>query len=117
MEFLSKDYDAQTNSYPVNLVLQSREAVEQGYDAHRTQNFVKAYLPFNPTDGVHEYRIDYLPGRVRFYADEKLLADMGGPAVPNHAGHLVLQHWSNGNLLWSGGPPARDAATTVAYVK
>jgi len=117
MEFLSKDFDRARNSYPVNLVLQSREAAERGFDAQQTGNFVKAFLPFDPTDGVHEYRIDFLPGRVRFYADNRPLAAMGGPAVPDHAGHLVLQHWSNGNPLWSGGPPPRDASTTVAYVK
>jgi len=117
MEFLSKDFDAANRRYPVNLVLQSREAAERGFDAQQTGNFVKALLPFDPTDGVHEYRIDFLPGRVRFYADDRLLAAMQGPAVPDRAGHLVLQHWSNGNPLWSAGPPPRDAVTTVAYVK
>ena len=117
MEFLSKDFNLNNNSFPVNLVLQSREAAEQGYNAQKTGNFVKAYLPFNPTLDFHEYRIDFLPGRVRFYADNQLLANMKGPAVPDHSGHLVLQHWSNGNRLWSAGPPSRDAVTTVAYVK
>ncbi len=117
MEFLSKDFNASNSSYPVNLVLQSREAAEKGYDAQSTGNFVKAYLPFNPTLDFHEYRIDFLPGRVHFYADNQVLARMKGGAVPDHAGHLVLQHWSNGNPAWSGGPPDRDAVTSVAYVK
>ncbi|KAH8879869.1 concanavalin A-like lectin/glucanase [Thozetella sp. PMI_491] len=117
MEFLNKDFNTNNNSYPVNLVLQSREAAEAGYDAQRTGNFIKAYLPFNPTDGFHEYRIDYVPGRVLFYADGKLLAQMNGSAVPSSSGHLILQHWSNGNALWSGGPPTLDAVLTVKYVK
>lgn len=29
----------------------------------------------------------------------------------------MLNHWSNGNEKWSGGPPAEDAVMTVAYVK
>ncbi|KAK3302511.1 concanavalin A-like lectin/glucanase domain-containing protein [Chaetomium strumarium] len=117
MEFLTKDFNTSNSSYPVNLVLQSREAALAGYDASTTGNFVKTYLPFDPTDDFHEYRIDYLPGRVFFYAKGVKLAEMNGPAVPSSPGHLILQHWSNGNQYWSGGPPAEDAALAVRYVK
>lgn len=117
MEFLSKDFSASNDSYPVNLVLQSREAAMAGYDAAKTGNFVNVNLPFDPTEDFHEYRIDYLPGRVFFYADGVVLAEMDGPAVPSSPGHLILQHWSNGNKYWSGGPPAEDAALVVRYVK
>jgi hypothetical protein len=117
MEFLSKDFHSANRSYPVNLVLQSREAALAGYDASRTDNFVKVYLPFDPTADFHEYRIDFLPGRVFFSADGVTLAEMDGPAVPTSPGHLILQHWSNGNKFWSGGPPAQEAALAVRYVK
>ena len=117
MEFLTKDFNATNTSYPVNLVLQSREAALAGYDASQTGNFIQADLPFDPTQSFHEYRIDYLPGRVLFYADGQTLAEMTGPAVPSSPGHLILQHWSNGNERWSGGPPAEDAAMVVRSVK
>ncbi|KAK3944591.1 concanavalin A-like lectin/glucanase domain-containing protein [Diplogelasinospora grovesii] len=117
MEFLSKDFNPSNNSYPVNLVLQSRQAAEAGYNAASTGNFIKAFLPFDPTTDFHEYRIDYIPGRVYFYADGEVLAEMTGSAVPTSPGHLILQHWSNGNPLWSGGPPPNDSALTVEYVK
>jgi beta-glucanase (GH16 family) len=117
MEFLSKDFNPDNGSFPVNLVLQSRDAALAGYDASKTGNFVKVYLPFDPTADFHEYRIDYLPGRVFFYADGVPLTEMDGPAVPSSPGHLILQHWSNGNKYWSGGPPTEDAALTVRYVK
>ncbi|KAK3333468.1 concanavalin A-like lectin/glucanase domain-containing protein [Cercophora scortea] len=117
IELLSREFDAANASYPVNLVLQSREAAESGFNAAQTGTFVKAYLPFDPTKDFHEYRIDYVPGQVFFYADGALLAGMNGSAVPTSAGHLILQHWSNGNALWSGGPPDRDAVLTVGYVK
>ncbi len=117
MEFLSNEFNTANRSYPVNLVLQSHEAAIAGYNAALTGNFVKAYLPFNPAEDFHEYRIDYLPGRVFFYADGLKLAEMDGPAVPSSPGHLILQHWSNGNKLWSGGPPIEDSALTVRYVK
>lgn len=117
MEFLSKDFHTSNSSYPVNLVLQSKAAAEAGYNAMLTGNFVKAYLPFNPTTDFHEYRFDLIPDKVLFYADGQLLGQINGSAVPSTAGHLVLQHWSNGNPLWSGGPPTTDAVLTVNYVK
>ena len=121
MEFLSKDYHHQNASYPINLVLQSRESETAGYDASRTgtSNFRRKYLPFDPTTDYHEYRIDYVPGKVVFYADGAMLAEMDGPAVPasSSPGHLALRHWSNGNELWTGGPPSRDAVLLVRWVK
>jgi hypothetical protein len=117
MEFLSKDFNPSNSSYPVNLVLQSLESADAGYNAQLTGNYVKAYLPFDPTADFHEYRIDLVPGHVYFYADGRLLAAMNGSAVPTTAGHLVLQHWSNGNPEWSGGPPPQDAVVSVRYVK
>lgn len=117
MEFLSKDFRTSNSSYPVNLVLQSREAAEAGYNAMSTGNYVKTYLPFNPTTDFHEYRFDFIPNKVLFYADGQLLGQINGSAVPTTAGHLILQHWSNGNPLWSGGPPTTDAVLTVDYVK
>lgn len=37
--------------------------------------------------------------------------------VPQAAGKVILSHWSNGNPLWSGGPPAVDAKITIQYVQ
>lgn len=117
MEFLSKDFRDSNSSYPVNLVLQSSQAAANGFDAQKTTNFVTAYLPFNPTTAFHEYRIDFLSGQVLWYADGHLLAHMTSSAVPTSGGHLILQHWSNGNPLWSGGPPTRDAMMMVSHIR
>ncbi|KAM3489197.1 hypothetical protein MY3957_007511 [Beauveria namnaoensis] len=117
IEFLSREFDFENNIYPVNLVIQSMASMQAGYDAAKSGNFKRANLTFDPTNGFHEYRFDYLPGKVRFYADSKLLAEMTGADTPSTAGHLVLQHWSNGNALWSGGPPTVDSPIVVSYVK
>lgn len=69
-----------------------------------------------PSDGYHEYRFDWLPTRVSFYADGKYLQSFTDN-VPTSPGHLVLSHWSNGNSGWSAGPPEVDALMTVSYVK
>lgn len=117
MEFLSSQFDVAKNIFPVNLVLQSAQSVAQGYNAAGTGNYIVANLPFNPTTGFHEYRIDFVPDNVVFYADSQVLATMDTTAIPTQAGHLILTHWSNGNPLWSAGPPAMDAVMTVSYVK
>lgn len=74
-------------------------------------------LTFDPTIGFHEYRFDYGPGRVVFLADSEVLAAMEGENIPSSGGHLILQHWSNGNDLWSGGPPLQDSTLAISYVK
>ncbi|CVL01263.1 related to xyloglucan endo-transglycosylase-like protein [Fusarium mangiferae] len=117
IEFLSQEFDHDNGIYPINLVVQSKKSLEAGYDASKTGSFKRVNLDFDPTDAFHEYRFDYLPGQVLFYADGKLLAHMKGGDMPSSGGHLILQHWSNGNPLWSGGPPKEDATVTVSYVK
>ncbi|KAK3902783.1 hypothetical protein C8A05DRAFT_43860 [Staphylotrichum tortipilum] len=120
IEFLTRDFHPSNATFPINLVLQSRASALAGFDASRTgpQTFIQTHLPFDPTASFHEYRIDYLPSTVHFYADGALLAVMSGAAVPTSPGHLILQHWSNGNPSWSGGPPAADEAVlAVRYVK
>ncbi|KAF7862776.1 hypothetical protein EAF04_007648 [Stromatinia cepivora] len=117
MEFLSSQFNAENNTFPVNLVLQSVQSVQAGYNAAVTGNYVVANLPFNPTTGYHEYRIDFIPGNVIFYADGQILAKMNSTAVPTSPGHMIITQWSNGNPLWSSGPPPQDAVISVSYVK
>ena len=101
----------------MNLVVQSSQSKEAGYDASKSGNFRRVHLPFDPSEDFHEYRFDYLPEQVTFYADGQKLVSMNGSSMPSSAGHLILQQWSNGNTLWSGGPPASDSTTIVRYVK
>lgn len=91
--------------------------MQNGYDASKSGTLRRVKLSFDPTSSFHEYRFDYLPGRVTFYADGLFLAGMKGDDVPSSGGHIILQHWSNGNPLWSGGPPSSDAVVLVSSVK
>lgn len=117
MEFLSEQWVFENNTFPVNLVLQSTASIAAGYNAKNTGNYIVANLPFNPTTGYHEYRIDFIPGNVIFLADGHELAHMNTTAVPDMPGHMILTQWSNGNPLWSSGPPTEQAVMTVSYVK
>src|SRR5690554_6194947 len=105
MEFLSKEFDPKKKSFPVNLIVQSPQSGVDGYDPLKAGNYVRAELPFDPTQGFHEYRFDFVPGEVFFYADGSLIGQIRSKAVPTTSGNLILQHWSNGNSGWSGGPP------------
>lgn len=117
MEFLSSQFIPENKTFPVNLVLQSIDSVRAGYNAAATGNYKIANLPFDPSDGFHEYRFDFIPGIVLFFADGSLLATMETDAVPTEPGHLILTQWSNGNPLWSFGPPPVQSTITVSYVK
>lgn len=116
MEFLSYQFNTEKKTFPVNLVMQSPQSAAQGYQ-ELGRNYMVANLPFDPTTGFHEYRIDFIPGLVIFYADSIVLGKMNTSAVPTEPGHLVLTHWSNGGSGWSYGPPLTDAVLAVSYVK
>lgn len=115
MEYLSKE-NFYTNS-TINLVMHTPETAENGYDARNTTGFTRHILPFPASKGYHDYRFDWLPDRVEFYVDGTWIAAMTGPGVPQSPGYLMLNHWSNGDAGWSGGPPTEDAKMTVSYVK
>jgi beta-glucanase (GH16 family) len=117
MEFLSREFDEANKVFPVNLVIHSSQSAKDGYDASKTGMFKRINLMFDPTKDFHEYRFDYLPGHVIFYADGQRIDEMEGDNVPSSGGHIILQHWSNGNPKWSGGPPSSDAVVFVASVK
>lgn len=108
----------QQSSHIANLVLQSTQSLQAGFNAAGTPSFLPYHLPFDPTAGFHEYRYDWTPTAVSFYADGLLLDTMTAPAdIPSSPGSIHLSHWSNGDPAWSGGPPASDAVLTISYFK
>lgn len=117
MEFLSREFDFENDIYPLNLVIHTPESKDRGFDARGTGTFKTVNLTFDPTEEFHEYRFDFMPGKVNFLVDSKKVSTIESDKVPTVGGHLILQHWSNGNPNWSGGPPEKDAIMTVSYVK
>ncbi|KAI4087601.1 MAG: hypothetical protein LQ344_006665 [Seirophora lacunosa] len=106
VELLSHEDKSSSSTSPVHFVLHA-----EGPSNHATPQ-----LPFHPSEGYHEYRFDWSPGKVAYYVDGKHLEDLtkGVPEVP---GSLILNHWSNGNPGWTQGPPKSDVIMAVAYVK
>lgn len=111
MEFLSKQFDT---GGIVNLVNQSPESEAAGFNAAYTPGYDVQKLPFRPDEDFHEYRFDWIPGSISYYADNVLLRVFTHD-IPNSPGHMVLNHWSNGDAGWSAGPPVQDTAITIQY--
>ena len=63
----------QQTSHIANLVLQSTQSLQAGFNAAGTPGFLPYDLSFDPTTGFHEYRYDWTPTAVSFYADGILL--------------------------------------------
>ncbi|KAL8929487.1 MAG: hypothetical protein Q9208_001156 [Pyrenodesmia sp. 3 TL-2023] len=105
IELLSHQETGTSSTSPVNFVLH----------ADGPQGFATPRLPFHPSDGFHEYRFDWSPKKVSFYADGQFIQDLT-QGVPVDPGFIMLNHWSNGNA-WTKGPPTKDVTMTVAYVK
>ncbi|KAI5260804.1 concanavalin A-like lectin/glucanase [Aureobasidium subglaciale] len=119
MEYLSRQASG-SGSSPINLVIQSPASADANYNAINTSTFRVQNLPFEPSTGYHEYRFDWTPERIVFFADGKPLQEFENTFdgdAPNAPGTLMLNHWSTGNAGWSGGPPAEDAVLTLSYVK
>ncbi|ERF69253.1 hypothetical protein EPUS_09070 [Endocarpon pusillum Z07020] len=60
------------------------------------------------TTTIHEYRLDWVPGRTSFYLDGVLQKSFT-TNVPTQAGPWLWNHWTNGDEGWSVGPPAVDS--------
>jgi hypothetical protein len=120
LEYLSRQQSPNATSkavyHPINLVNQSPESLAAGFNAAGTPGFDTHPLPFDPAAGFHDYRFDWTPDRISFYADGRWLRDMT-QSTPDGPGRLFVNHWSNGDPAWSGGPPAKDALMTISYIK
>lgn len=114
MEFLSKQFNQSQGA--VNLVLQTPMSIVHGYDASGTKEFKIQPLPFRPDEKFHEYRFDWTPEKVSFLVDGAWIYDMTD-MIPAEGGRLFMNHWSNGDPLWSAGPPDNDTPMVISYVK
>lgn len=104
VEILSKDQLEPNASHPVNLILQSPAAVRAGNDAANTSTFYLYGMLPAPDQMYIEYRWDWLPDRVDFYIQERLIHTMRD-SVPQAPGTVHLIHWSTGNEVYSSNLP------------
>ncbi|KAL8831400.1 MAG: hypothetical protein Q9170_005314 [Blastenia crenularia] len=110
VEFLSKLYQDPAKAADLLLVIHAPPEVPTN------ELFRPTTVGFRPADGYHEYRFDWTPERVTYYADGQFLWE-STVGVPFDAGGLTLNHWSNGDAGWSAGPPTQDANLQLSYIK
>jgi hypothetical protein len=119
-EILSAQQHGAVNFWPIHLVVQNTtpstdRPVDYSGSVQEVYN-LSSSLPGGTTGNYNEYRFDWLPDHISYYVNGQH-AWTTTENVPSTAGRIHLSHWSNGNPLWSGGPPEHDAVLTVSYVK
>ncbi len=69
-----------------------RLVMHSTYSGGRQTHTETVGLPFDPTAGFHEYRFDYAPGSVRFYADGRLMRTWTD-GIPTASMNLFVNAW------------------------
>ncbi|RDB17495.1 Beta-glucanase [Hypsizygus marmoreus] len=70
---------------------------------------------FDPSQGYHEYRIDWVAEATTFYIDGVQKARLT-TNVPTQAGSWIWNSWSSGDPYWSAGPPVTDSITHIRSI-
>ncbi|MDP8974095.1 MAG: Ig-like domain-containing protein [Actinomycetota bacterium] len=70
----------------------SRRIMFSTYTGGKQTHTQTMTLPFDPTTGFHDYRFDYTPSSVSFYADGILMKSWSG-GVPNTPMRLYVNAW------------------------
>ncbi|KAF5328704.1 hypothetical protein D9619_011712 [Psilocybe cf. subviscida] len=88
----------------------------QNFVLNQPSNHETVPLSFDPSQGFHEYRIDWVPGSTTFYLDgvQKTKLTTFTPVV---AAHLIWNVWSSGDPEWSNGPPTSDSVTQIRSIE
>jgi beta-glucanase (GH16 family) len=82
----------------------------QGEGTHTTRS-----APADAQTAEHEYRYDWVPGRVDFYTDG-VLQDTFTTNVPTDPGAILWNTWTNGDPGFSVGPPVQDAVLRIREI-
>ncbi|KAI8372917.1 concanavalin A-like lectin/glucanase domain-containing protein [Radiomyces spectabilis] len=72
----------------------------------------KYVLDNDLSSDYHEYRIDWLPNRAEFFVDGQKAHEFT-TNVPDLPGRMLVNHWTDGNPNFSGGPPTKPATLSV----
>ncbi|KIY65450.1 glycoside hydrolase family 16 protein [Cylindrobasidium torrendii FP15055 ss-10] len=70
---------------------------------------------FDPTQGFHEYRIDWTADATTFYVDGQQVNRLT-ENVPNVPALFIFNAWSSGDPYWSAGPPTVDSVSQISKI-
>lgn len=82
---------------------------------HDFDTYKQVDAPAIPTSAEHEYRVDWLPGKVDFFTDGKLTQTFT-TNVPKDPGNWIWNIWTNGDPQFSVGPPKEDAVFKISQI-
>ncbi|PPJ51098.1 hypothetical protein CBER1_07910 [Cercospora berteroae] len=85
--------------------------------AHGTEDAVEVngVAPEDATTEVHEYRVDWVEGKSRFFVDGEFQKEIE-MNVPTTGGQWVWNAWTNGDPSFTVGPPANDAVFKIQKI-
>jgi Glycosyl hydrolases family 16 len=86
----------------------------QAIIAKGTPTYAKGPAPDDVTT-LHEYRIDWIPGRTSFFLDGVLQKSFTDN-IPSKAGQWIWNHWTNGDQGFSAGPPEIDSVFKIQSI-
>lgn len=109
IEYLSDPKSLSNNGAGAPIPLQyTNQAIVAGQDATNSSGPAGDDV----TSTIHEYRLDWVPGRTSFYLDGVLQKSFT-TNVPDQAGPWLWNHWTNGDRGWSAGPPASESVFRI----
>ncbi len=84
------------------------------YAQGERSNLRELHLSFDPTDGFYEYRFDFYPGVIHFYAEDELLQSWH-EGLTDTPMHLMINLWAP---RWLGGETySTDKTLLVDWIK
>ena|GEM_PF-2387675 len=90
--FLYKSPDYESEIYIEIYNDSTRRIMFTTYAGGAQTHTVTMRLPFDPTAGFHDYRFDYAPGSMSFYADGQLMKTWTD-GIPQTSMHLMVNTW------------------------
>ncbi|CAE6362009.1 unnamed protein product [Rhizoctonia solani] len=109
VEFLTSDQDFYQRVYHTN----HPGTVNGDTDPEASKSIV---IPGADFTAFHEHRLDWLPTSTKYYYDSALKSTVAKNS-PTKDSSLIANVWSDGEPLWSRGPPQNDAIATIYYIK
>jgi endo-1,3-1,4-beta-glycanase ExoK len=103
--FIPHDDGLLSNEIDIEILGKATRRVELTIHENRRATSKKIDLPFDSADGFHAYAFDWQPGRVRWYADGKMIHEERGRAAQSltRPQLFLLHQWGTRKLrAWAG---------------
>ncbi|GAA6040995.1 hypothetical protein JCM8097_000530 [Rhodosporidiobolus ruineniae] len=108
--YYTTGYDGPEGAVPAGLEFTNQPLTKKVEETNTAVSY-----GFDPTEDFHEYTIEWTSTYSKFYVDGELKTTFT-TNVPKKATMFTLNNWSNGDPLWSAGPPTEDSYFLVKSI-